>query len=57
LCWYGSHEFVFGKVELRWKKVRATRKDKDEEKEEESCRKILVELFLAPKVVPQVCFM
>jgi len=41
--------YVFYKVKFRWGRIRATKKDEDEEKEEEGCRKILVELLLGGK--------
>jgi hypothetical protein len=40
---------VFYKVKFRWGRVRATKKDEDEEKKEKGCRKILVELLLGGK--------
>ncbi len=50
-CWrwkkFGG--FVFCKVELKLKRIKATRKDEDEEKEEEGYKRIPMELLSRPK--------
>ncbi len=55
--WKKIGRFVFCKVKFRWRRIKATNKDEDEEKEEKGCRKIAMELLSVPREAPWVCFM